>query len=186
MKDILKKYGFSLQEEKIKEFDIKYSFNVISPIGDILKLNKNLLNKDNNRLFYYENNNKDLFDDKLNKINNKLKNVDNNLIKKETNNFLDSLILNKNILKLSDIDCLFNLDINSIKGIDYLLNNFNNLNFEKNAFEKLFNLMNDKQKLDVINSNYFKLIPYKEKQSITNLLGLNESETNRLVEANYF
>lgn len=186
MKENLKKYGFSLEEEKLKDFDFRYSFSVISSVGDILKFNKNLLKKDNNKIYYYENNNKDLFDDKINKINNKIKTIDNKFITNKIKDFLTYLVINKSVLKLNDVNCILNIDMENLNGKNFLLTNFNSLNFEKSSFEKLFNLMNDKEKLNVIHSNYFKSISYKEKQNITNSLGLNENETNKLVESSYF
>lgn len=186
MKKELENYGFIIKENKIKEFDIKYSFETIQPIGELLKLHNNLIHKDNNRLFYYENNNLELFNDKLKKINDKISQIDKKLINTKILNYLENIKTNKNILKNNDVDCINNINLLTFNGKEYIDNNVNKLFFEKDCFNKIFDSMNEKKRLDIINSNYFKFCPIDEKNDILSKLNLTKSESAKLVEANYF
>lgn len=187
MKNELNKYGFIVREDRVKEFDKKYSFETIQPIGDLLKFHNNLISKENNRLYYYENNNLDLFNDKLKKIYERISQIDNKLIYTKVINYLETLKNNKNILKTSDIDCISNIDLLNFKGKEYIENNVNKLFFEKDRFNKIFDSLNESKKSDIINSEYFKYLPIKEKVYIlSEKLGLTNTESKKLVEMNYF
>lgn len=186
MKNDLKSYGFVIKEKKVKEFDILYSFETILPIGDLLKFNNNLISKENNRIFYYENNNLDLFNDKLKKIIERIKKIDDKVILFNITNYLENLKSNKNILKNIDIECINNINLLNFKGEEYINNNVNKLLFDKESFNKIFEKIQEEDKINIINSIYFKYRPIEEKNEILSKLNLTKTESTKLVEANYF